>query len=330
MTEKSYYWSGTAVGDATLAPYIPLTFHSNWKLLFTELDDEGYIDGYLNELLPTLAGQQIVVASGAAIANGWFYENTENVQFDIETPSANPRIDRIILRVNTIAQTVRLGKIVGTEAAAPTAPTLTQTNTIWEIPIAQAYITTAGVISASDDRKIARSPMMPQGAMAKIEEIESDGSANKFVFENIPQIYTHLFIVVSVRSADGPNVLNMRINDGDQIGGWQALLGDNAVISANTDNTAMEYNTGGIPGITSVANAYGQIEIYIGNYRSETYKYMISNNFSPRADALGSTELFERGGVIEEEDPITKITLYQVDDSDIFETGSIAILYGIV
>lgn len=328
MAELSYYWDGTATGDAAEAPYEPAIYHANWKTLFTKSDDEGYIDDYLNELLPTVAGQQVVVASGAALVNGWYYENTDSISFTIETPSSNPRIDRIVVRLSTIGQIARLTKIVGTEAAVPTAPALTQSATIWDIPVAQAYITTAGVVSGTDEREMCKSPIMPQGAIFKIDEITSDGTLNKFIFEDIPQIYRHLFLEVFLRSAETAGVLRLQVNNGDENAIWQQLVGDNAVITASAADTDSGFNMGSIPSSISTANFYGQIEIYIQDYLSTNNKSIIANNFSPRTDVLGNFEYRTRAGLIPDTNPITKITLFQTDDLDKFAASSFASLYG--
>jgi hypothetical protein len=331
MTQKSYYWDGTVTGDASLAPYQPVQYHDNWKILFTETDDDGYIDNYLNELLPTLGDQQVSVASGAALVNGWYYENTDVVQFDIDTPVSNPRIDRIVVRLSTLGQTARLTKIVGTEAASPTAPALTQANTTWDIPIIQVLITTGSVMSGVDERIRAKSPLLPQGGIVKIDEIVSDGSLIRFIFEDIPQIYNHLFLETYLRSAETTGTLRLQINDGDIVSDFQQLEGDNAAISAATSiGVDFGYNAGGIPNSTSTANYYGQVEFYLSNYRSAFYKQIISNNFSPRTNVLGNLEYLTRGGIIPDTNPITQIILFQSDSLDRFANGSMASLYGMI
>ncbi|NIV28475.1 MAG: hypothetical protein GWN58_02850, partial [Anaerolineae bacterium] len=51
-------------------------------------------------------------------------------------------------------QTVRIGRVAGTAAAAPAVPSLTQTaGTIWEVPLATLLINDAGTISLTDTRE---------------------------------------------------------------------------------------------------------------------------------------------------------------------------------
>ena len=62
--------------------------------------------------------------TGAAIVDGKPHVCT--VAGDVTVPAAsgagNTRIDRIVLRASWAAQTVRLTRIAGTDAASPTAP----------------------------------------------------------------------------------------------------------------------------------------------------------------------------------------------------------------
>lgn len=83
------------------------------------------------------AAKGVLVSSGAANVNGTIYTNDANVSLSVD-PNASglTRIDTIILRKDVTAQTVRLVVLQGTPAASPVPPTLTQSASIWEIPLA--------------------------------------------------------------------------------------------------------------------------------------------------------------------------------------------------
>jgi len=50
--------------------------------------------------------------------------------------TANPRVDRIVLRLDPVANTVTLTRLPGTAAASPSAPALTQINDgVWDLPL---------------------------------------------------------------------------------------------------------------------------------------------------------------------------------------------------
>jgi hypothetical protein len=86
------------------------------------------------------------------IGEGYAYKNTATLTVAIPTPAANTRIDRIVLRVqHGTTRTARVTRIAGTEGAA--APNLTQNaGTIWDVPLAQIGVTTAGVMTVTDQR----------------------------------------------------------------------------------------------------------------------------------------------------------------------------------
>lgn len=157
MTEYSYYWGGTAVGDATLAPYDDDEFSDNWNLLHTyDRTVQGVIDTAITAYSSMLActnptGTTIRIANGAALVDGKLYKNTANVDFSVTAPGAGTNYYTIVLQKDFAAQTVRL-EILGPDAGA--YPTVTQTDgTLWEIEIWNVSITAASAITIVDKRK---------------------------------------------------------------------------------------------------------------------------------------------------------------------------------
>jgi hypothetical protein len=145
MPEISYFWNGTTIGDATNAPYDHLEFTRVYSKLLASDASTGFVTpGYLNSLNvqespPPAATVRVV--TGAAFVKGFLYENTTAQTLTIAAnASGNPRIDRIILRVNFAAQTVRLAVLQGIPAAVPGVPALTQTyGTTFEVALAQVW-----------------------------------------------------------------------------------------------------------------------------------------------------------------------------------------------
>ena len=100
----------------------------------------------------TGASSPVAVNTGEAYDYGFPYFNTASVNVAIPTPASNTRIDLVVLRANWSAQTVRITRIAGTEGAG--APSLVQSDgTTWDIPLAQASITTGGTITVTDTRE---------------------------------------------------------------------------------------------------------------------------------------------------------------------------------
>jgi len=93
----------------------------------------------------------VIVKSGEGWINGYWYQNTEDL---VKTLSAadpdNDRIDRIVLRLDTTTELEITAEVLeGTPAGEPIAPTLTQTDAIYEISLAQVLVG-AAVTSIAD------------------------------------------------------------------------------------------------------------------------------------------------------------------------------------
>lgn len=159
MTEFSGLWNTGGAGDGA-STYT----RANWSLFFQIMgacmDDEGVASGYLNALAGSTTGANNArIATGGALVDGKLYNNSANV--DTVIPSAvgggNTRIDRIVLRADWTAQTVRITRIAGTDAASPTAPAITQSSgTTYDILLYQALVNTSGTVTMTDERTFAK------------------------------------------------------------------------------------------------------------------------------------------------------------------------------
>jgi len=155
MAEVSLPWDGNSasggVGDC--GPYAANAWDDLYRFTFItgQHATEGVLVGALGQLNVTGAGSPVSVGSGAAFVNGKFYKNTAAKNVDVPTPTGATRIDRIVLRADYTAQTVRIARLAGAEGGG--APALTQNDgVIWEISLAQVSITTAGAITITDER----------------------------------------------------------------------------------------------------------------------------------------------------------------------------------
>lgn len=154
MVERSRFWDGTVLGDATVAPYDAATEFSEVMLAIAgDYPDanKGGVLGLLSLAVTSPSANTVRVAAGQALVWGTWYENTANLDFTIPTPAGSTRIDRIVLRKSWAAQTVRLVRIAGAEGGS--APAMTQTaGTTWDIPIITVSITTGGTMTITDVR----------------------------------------------------------------------------------------------------------------------------------------------------------------------------------
>ncbi|MCC2483735.1 hypothetical protein LKM01_18075 [Bacillus pacificus] len=83
------------------------------------------------------------VEAGAAYLEGYMYRNTDNIVLThAAAHSTNPRIDRIILRLDRseVSRYIKVMVKQGTPATAPVPPTLTRNNIVYELSLAQVLI----------------------------------------------------------------------------------------------------------------------------------------------------------------------------------------------
>lgn len=160
MAESSRFWTTNNTGDGPTAGYSAANFQQFVRETFiTDTANEGVLYGIGNALAVSGTSSPVAVASGAALVYGFYYTNDASLNVTIPTPASNPRIDRIVLRVSWAAQTVRITRIAGTEAASPSAPAMTQVaNTTWDIPLATVQITTGGACTVTDGRTFVKHP----------------------------------------------------------------------------------------------------------------------------------------------------------------------------
>lgn len=150
MTQTSSPWDGLLVGDAADAPYTANEWARLWAKLSgmnpTLLPNYGVLAATGDGTYPPLftravSGATIETQIGAALVNGKLYENTAAVTLTVgANASGNARIDTVVLRVDYTAQTTRLVLKQGTPAASPARPSLTQSASIWEIPLADVAV----------------------------------------------------------------------------------------------------------------------------------------------------------------------------------------------
>jgi C1q domain len=84
----------------------------------------------------------VQVNTGEAFIEGYWYGNSSIKEIDLPAADAvNPRIDRIVLRLDVVNQRkITAEYLQGVAAVAPVAPDLTRTDQIYEISLAQVYV----------------------------------------------------------------------------------------------------------------------------------------------------------------------------------------------
>lgn len=111
------------------------------------------------------SGMQVKVRSGFAVVRGFAYQNTTNGQtVALDTGSASPRIDLIVLTLDPSSNSIVLAVVKGTPAASPTAPALTQNDTsgIYQMEIGRVLVPALATTVAAGDVTDTR-PCLPYG-----------------------------------------------------------------------------------------------------------------------------------------------------------------------
>lgn len=96
-------------------------------------------------------GMKVSVDVGYAWIEGRFGKVETAETLTVSTANGtNPRIDRVVVRLDLSAASIKLAVLKGTAAASPTAPALTRDGTIYELCLAEIAVA-AGVTSITDD-----------------------------------------------------------------------------------------------------------------------------------------------------------------------------------
>lgn len=168
MTQRSFFWNGTTVGDAdtytkgrgyhtSVSTYESPLHDRLFRAVWNGTGNRGVLYGWTNELEVTGAATPISINTGAAIVYGLYYENnTAAVTKAIATPVTDRRYDRVVVRRNWTTQTARIHVITGVEGAD--IPSLVQSPApgglgIYDIPLATLMVATDGTITRTDDRE---------------------------------------------------------------------------------------------------------------------------------------------------------------------------------
>jgi hypothetical protein len=86
-------------------------------------------------------GMNVTAQPGAAFINGYHYSNDMPLDLPIATANGvNPRIDRVVLRLDNVARAINLHVKTGVAASSPSPPDLTRTVEVYELGIADVTV----------------------------------------------------------------------------------------------------------------------------------------------------------------------------------------------
>ena len=137
-------------------------YEAQWSKMMNSVFRNGVVHGHLEELevYGDSTGMQVKVKEGAGWVKGHFYENDAEETIAVSAADAtNPRWDYVVLEVDWTQSDNQMSvkMVSGTPAASPSLPSLTQTTSKWQIPLAKvvvgAGVSTVTVANVFDLRK---------------------------------------------------------------------------------------------------------------------------------------------------------------------------------
>jgi hypothetical protein len=159
--------------------------------------------------------------------------------------------------------------------------------------------------------------------------VGSGGAAN-IDFTSIPQTYTDLMIVHSMRGTNAGTIGYVNINLNNSTSGYsnRAIFGTSTIIYAYT-YTTLSYLWGGTyQGDGTTSNSFGNGQIYIPNYAGSANKSLIIDQVSENnSTASDSAFTVINGGLWSNTAAITSVKL--TSDTANWAQHSTATLYGI-
>lgn len=152
MAQKSGFFNAMRVNGVYDRKYNANDYCDNLAVVISN----GVLRSDGDDLKVTSSGMVTTVAAGRAWINGHYYHNDSPLSFAaVSAPIGGARWDRVILRLNKemSARSISLVYVKGTEANAPVKPSLTRTNNIHDLVLADIYVdTNATSVTVTDTR----------------------------------------------------------------------------------------------------------------------------------------------------------------------------------
>lgn len=98
------------------------------------------------------SGMSVSILAGSAWIKGYSYENTDALELELATADGvNPRIDRIVVRWSAVNREIRLAVLTGTAVASPVPPSLTRSDNVYELALADITVPQGAVTVAAQN-----------------------------------------------------------------------------------------------------------------------------------------------------------------------------------
>lgn len=278
-------------------------------------------------------GLQVKVRSGAGFVMGHYgHEDAEQIVTIAANSSGNPRIDRIVRRLNWTTKQITTVPIAGTPAATPAAPGLTFSNTIWDEPLAQVAVANGALTLAPAAVTVdERNWVGDQIILFKTDPLTAVRSSIDIPSTIIPQTLRSLELRVRARSdvAAASTGLRLRFNS-DTGANYDHIL--HYAKQTTTDVpvptfAATSLNTGAVPGASALANLFSQHRIEIEGYSDAQNKTILARYAFKTNVTAGTMEIGHLAGFWRSNSPITSLSVFPLAGN--FAIGTHVDLIGI-
>jgi aspartate/tyrosine/aromatic aminotransferase len=158
------------------------------------------------------------------------------------------------------------------------------------------------------------------------------GGAGSITFNNIPQTFTDLKIVISARCNNtNYDNLMLRFNSDTTVANYSTtnIYGDaSGGYSERVLNAySLNYAGGSLPNANSTANTFGNMEVYIPNYLSANYKQIITDNVAENNSATTYIRVTSSASLYRSTSAISSISIFAYTTLAQYSTFS---LYGVL
>jgi hypothetical protein len=160
----------------------------------------------------------------------------------------------------------------------------------------------------------------------KIASTTVETPQNSITFNSIPQGYTDLKLVISVRANSGTPGVVIELNGSGSSFTWRYLEGDGA--SATSVNGSAFGVVATANSATATASTFASAEIYIPNYASSNYKSISSDSVTENNATTAYADFF--ANLWSNTAAINQVTLKCGTGTGQFVAGSTATLYGVL
>lgn len=162
-----------------------------------------------------------------------------------------------------------------------------------------------------------------------ISSYTASTSPTSFTFTSIPQTYTDLKLVMSIRGSRTAFYSNISVLVNGSSSGiydykWVYSSSGTVTSLQTTNDTELGQFVGGA---SSTANTFGSLEMYFTNYTSSNHKSISVNNAVE--DNSGSTFIVLEAELAKTTSSITSFTITGSGNNYTFANNSTAYLYGI-